>query len=402
MTDISMRIAVILPAAGSAVRFGGEVPKVLLPLCGCTVLEHSLRLFARCEQVCSIVVAVREQDVELVRRLCRPYAIVQVVAGGDSRGETVAAALAVLDKDKNITHVAVHDAARPLLHEEDLQALLERLVQEDAVTLATPPVDTVKLAADGYIQGSLQRDKLALVQTPQAFRLELLQQAYDHAAKNGLSATDDTALVEALGVTCALVYARHENLKLTYAHDLSHAELVLQQRDQACHKLPDKQEILPWRIGSGWDSHRLESGRKLILGGVQLDYEKGLAGHSDADVLVHAVIDALLGAAALPDIGRCFPDTDPAYAGISSMLLLDKVAVLLREQGFAVVNIDATVIAQAPKLAPHIDAMRQNLANALDCSLQQVSLKAKTAEKLGPVGEGLSMEAQAIALLCRK
>ena len=153
------------------------------------------------------------------------------------------------------------------------------------------------------------------------------------------------------------------------------------------------------RIGHGYDVHRLTEGRRLILGGVEVPYEKGLLGHSDADVLTHAVMDALLGAAALGDIGKLFPDTDAAYAGISSILLLERVAERLREAGYAVVNLDATVLAQAPKLAPHRERMRENLARALSLDTSRVSVKATTEEGLGFTGEGLGIAAHAVALL---
>lgn len=154
-----------------------------------------------------------------------------------------------------------------------------------------------------------------------------------------------------------------------------------------------------FRIGEGWDIHALVPGRKLLIGGVEIPFERGLLGHSDADVLLHAITDALLGAAGLGDIGRHFPDTDDRFRGADSILLLTEAARRVREQGFQIANVDSTVIAQAPKLAPHIDAMRTRIAQALDVTLRQVNVKAKTAEKLGPVGEGLAMEARAIVLL---
>ena len=153
------------------------------------------------------------------------------------------------------------------------------------------------------------------------------------------------------------------------------------------------------RIGEGWDIHALVPGRKLLIGGVQIPFERGLLGHSDADVLLHAITDALLGAAGLGDIGRHFPDTDDKFKGADSMLLLVEAARRVREQGFQIGNIDSTVIAQAPKLAPHIEAMRNGIALALDLAPSQVNVKAKTAERMGPVGEGAAIEARAIVLL---
>ncbi|MBR0374958.1 MAG: 2-C-methyl-D-erythritol 2,4-cyclodiphosphate synthase, partial [Firmicutes bacterium] len=222
-----------------------------------------------------------------------------------------------------------------------------------------------------------------------------LRRAYAAGERDGVTATDDVELAQRLGCRARVVWARHENFKLTYPDDLERAEAVLARRGAALD-LPPR-----LRVGQGWDSHRLVAGRPLILGGVEIPFEKGLLGHSDADVLTHAVIDALLGAAALPDVGRQFPDSDPAYAGVSSLLLLERTYDLIEQAGFRPLQLDATVIAQQPKLAPHIDAMRANLARCLRLPADAVSVKAKTAEGLDSVGRGEAMQAMALALLER-
>lgn len=399
-----MNVAVIIAAAGSSSRFNGArtgsrssggASKVLLPLCGRPVLEHSIRLFAQSPAVSAIVISVRATDMAEISHICLPYPKTRCVLGGAQRTASVAAALAALD-DPAITHIAVHDGARPLLHAEDWQSLLAAAeAGAEAALLAAALVDSVKQVEEGLVRAGLDRSSLAAAQTPQLFAAPLLRKAYAVAAEQGISATDDVELVQRLGCRARVVWSRHENFKLTYPGDLERAESVLARRS-APFALPPR-----LRIGQGWDSHRLAANRPLILGGVDIPFDKGLLGHSDADVLTHAVIDALLGAAALPDIGRQFPDSDPAYAGISSLLLLERTYDLLQQAGFRPLQIDATVIAQQPRLAPHIDSMRANLARCLHLPADAVSVKAKTAEGLDSVGRGEAMQAQALALLER-
>ncbi|MBQ6607307.1 MAG: 2-C-methyl-D-erythritol 2,4-cyclodiphosphate synthase [Firmicutes bacterium] len=404
-----MNVAVIIAAAGSSRRFngprmkgahgsagisGGE-SKVLLPLCGRPVLEHSIRLFSESPAVSDIVISVRATDMAEISHICLPYPKTRLVLGGSERTASVAAALKAL-ADPAITHIAVHDGARPLLHAEDWQALL--FAAEDgaeAALLAAPLVDSVKQVEEGRVSAGLDRSSLAAAQTPQMFTASLLRRAYAAAERDGVTATDDVELVQRLGCRARVVWARHENFKLTYPDDLERAEAMLARRGAALD-LPPR-----LRVGQGWDSHRLAAGRPLILGGVEIPFEKGLLGHSDADVLTHAVIDALLGAAALPDIGRQFPDSDPAFAGISSLLLLERTFDLINRAGFRPLQLDATVVAQQPKLAPHIDEMRANLARCLRLPADAVSVKAKTAEGLDSVGRGEAMQAMALVLLER-
>ena len=249
---------------------------------------------------------------------------------------------------------------------------------------ATPVTDTIKrVGADDIVADTPPRGQLRAVQTPQGFSRALLCRAHAEIAQR---CTDDAALVEQLGVPVHLCPGSPHNLKLTTPEDIALAEFYLSG--------------MP-RIGHGYDAHRLVEGRRFILGGVDIPHEKGLLGHSDADVLLHAIADALLGAAALGDIGRHFPDKDPQYEGISSLILLQKTAEILRNHGFAPMNIDATVIAQRPKLAPHIDQMRENIAAALSLSEEAVSVKATTSEHMGFEGEELGISAHAVAMICK-
>ena len=222
-----------------------------------------------------------------------------------------------------------------------------------------------------------------LIETPQAFRAELIRRAYERAREEGFRATDDCALVERLGIRPRLVLHDGENLKLTYKKDLERL-----MRPQS-------------RIGCGSDAHRLVEGRKLILGGVDIPYEKGLLGHSDADVLVHALMDALLGAAAMGDIGKLFPDSDEKYRGADSLDLLKEVCARLRREGYEIINADATVTCERPKLAPYIDRMRENIARAMGVDASRVSVKATTTEGMGFEGERLGISAAAVAMIAR-
>lgn len=390
-----MNVAVVIAAAGSSTRMGGGESKALLPLCGAPVLEHSIRLFSASPAVSAIVIAARAADMAAISHICLSYPKARAVLGGDDRTASVAAALNALD-DPALTHIAVHDAARPLLHPDDWLSLLAAAEGgAEALLPAAPLVDSIKQVENSQVLSGLDRTALAAAQTPQLFTASLLRQAYAAAESAGISATDDVELAQRLGCPVRVVWTRHENFKLTFPTDLARAEQVLASRDFPL--------ALPrgLRVGQGWDSHRLIPNRPLILGGVEIPFEKGLLGHSDADVLTHAIIDALLGAAALPDIGRQFPDRDPRYAGVSSLKLLERTFELVVEADFQVRQIDATVIAERPKLAPYIDLMRGNLARCLHLPTSAVAVKAKTAEGLDSVGQGQSMQAQALALLER-
>ena len=286
--------------------------------------------------------------------------------------------------------VLVHDAARPCLNAAQLDKLMDELA-DDAVggLLAVPVADTLKRSdAMSRVERTESREGLWQAQTPQMFRYKLLVDAL--TAAGGTAITDDAGAVEALGLHPKLVLSDVHNLKVTYPQDLALAELILRASTMTMNKT---------RIGQGFDVHQLVAGRKLIIGGVTIPHDKGLLGHSDADVLLHAICDALLGAAALGDIGRHFSDTDPRYKNIDSRKLLREVCRLLEENHYQVVNIDATIIAEAPKMAPHIPAMIANIAQDLKLQAGEVNVKAKTAEKLGFIGRGEGIVAEVACLV---
>jgi len=279
----------------------------------------------------------------------------------------------------------VHDAARPFATPALAAEVVRAAAREGAALAAVPATDTVKRAAAGgrSVAETLDRRAVWLAQTPQAFRAAVLRRAFEAAGAAAAEATDECALVERLGHPVILVPGDPANVKLTTPDDLDAARARLEA---------------PVAMGVGYDTHRFSAGRKLVLGGVEFEGD-GLLGHSDADVCAHAIGDAILGAAGLGDIGRHFPDTDAQFKSADSMVLLAEATKRVRAAGFEIGNIDSTIIAQAPKMAPHIQAMRERLSFVLCVAVDQVNVKAKTAEKMGPVGEGLAIEARAVALL---
>ena len=387
-----MSVYAIVLAGGSGRRMGSEEPKQFLPLAGRPMLVHTLEAFEQAGSIDRVVlVTAPGQESRCRRDIVAVYGfgkIAAVTAGGAERQDSVAEGLKVVGADAEV--VAIHDGARPLILPEHIDAVVAAAQRDGAAVLGTPVSDTIKEVAGWRVQRTLDRSRLWSVQTPQAFRTALIRRAHAVARKDGYLGTDDTVLVERLGVPVTVVAGRRDNLKLTIPEDLVVAEEILRRREGASPAL---------RIGQGYDVHRLVEGRPLVLGGVTIAFDRGLLGHSDADVLSHAIADAILGGLNAGDIGRHFPDTDAAYAGISSLVLLTRVAKLVRQAGGQVVNVDATVMAQRPKLAPHIPEMQMRVAASLGISADCVSIKATTTEGLGFVGQEAGMAAQAVALI---
>ena len=375
---------VIIPAAGRGRRFGEGVPKQYQLLHGRPVLWHALQRFQQCPAVGTIVVAIHPDDAGGFRAVAGDFDKLQPpVSGGAERADSVRAALGSLPSAEADELVLVHDAVRPWVSAELVEAVIRAARNHGAAIPVMPVTETVKVVEEGVVLESPRRSRLFNAQTPQGFRRDLLERAFAMADESAATkmATDEASLVELSSVAVHVIPGEAENVKITNAIDLpSH----------------DTSDL---RVGLGYDVHAFARGRPLILGGVRIESEQGLAGHSDADVLTHAVIDALLGAARLGDIGRLFPDDDPAYEGIDSLLLLERVGQRLRDAGSRTVNIDAVIMAQAPKLAPHIEAMCVALATALGMPASRVSVKATTTERLGFVGRQEGLAAQATVLL---
>ncbi len=390
MKEQARSVTVIIPAAGSAMRMKG-IHKTFFVLNGTPVLLRTIRLFEDHPAVGEIIVAVKEQDLEAAQEMIRKAALrvkTIVIVGGDSRHASVKNALKA--SDPSLPFVAIHDAARPLCGKEDIEAVFQKAFACGAAALGVPVKDTIKQTAEGKIVKTLPREELTAIQTPQVFEKARYLQGMQEAERTGADYTDDCQLIEAIGGEVAVVLGSDRNFKLTTPFDLRMAE-TLESGNEA--------EGMNIRIGHGYDVHRLTTDRKLILGGVDIPFHKGLDGHSDADVLAHAIMDGMLGALALGDIGKHFPDTDETYRGADSMKLMAHTVALIRQQGWEIGNIDATILAQAPKLAPYIAQMRQNIAAVCGISADRVSVKATTEEKLGFTGNGDGMAVHAVCLL---
>ncbi len=397
-------VIAIVPAAGRGMRMGLQGPGKQFALVGDRpVLAHTLTALADAEAVDGIIVVTRKEQISLAQQVVEDYAIgkvVGIIVGGDTRQESVWAGLIQLDPATEI--VVVHDGARPLVEPAVIGRVIEAARKHGAAGAAVPVKDTIKVSDEaGFVTSTPPRDRLWAIQTPQAFRYELLKEAHLEAQARGYVGTDDCVLVEELGHPVKLVEGSYRNIKLTTPEDLVIAQALLGAALEERSEEESSNSPRP-RVGWGYDVHQLVEGRPLILGGVDIPYEKGLLGHSDADVLLHAVMDALLGAMALGDIGQHFPDTDPQWRGANSLELLREVGkILASSQSFkpTISHIDCVIIAERPKLAPYIAQMRRNIAAALELNIQQVSIKPTTSEGLGPAGRGEGIIAQAAAVV---
>lgn len=388
---MSDAVVAIIPAAGQGRRMGGEIPKQYLPLEGRPLLWFTLAALERSPLIRALILVVRPEDHQLAEQLVSGFAKVRcLVPGGGERGDSVRAGLEATTPEDGL--VLIHDAVRPFIS----LSLIERVVvaarQWGAAIPALPVRETIKVVGDGQVVETPRRSRLWAAQTPQGFRRSLLLEAFSRQ-RDGAPATDEAMLVEGLGHPVRVVEGEPGNLKITTPEDLAWAGWWM------LHNAGGQMQKRSVRVGQGYDVHRLEVGRALVLGGVTIPFERGLAGHSDADVLIHAIMDALLGAAGLGDIGRLFPDTDPSYQDISSLLLLQEVGARLREQGAQILNIDATLLAQRPRIAPQVPEMIARMAGVLQLAPGRLSIKATTNERLGFVGREEGIAAQAVALI---
>lgn len=376
----------IILGGGSGQRMGAKCNKVLLPIAGKSMIVRSVEAFVPLVE--QVVVVSREEDMPVMAsELAQNGLDVPMVSGGATRQESVWRGLQALSGQCD--GVLVHDGARCLVTADVIQRCMASVEECGTGVAAVPVTDTIKTVSDANIAlDTPNRTSLRAVQTPQGFKTDLLRQAHEQAQRDGFLGTDDASLVERLGVPVQLTEGSRRNIKLTTPEDLLMAEAFFAE-----------QALPALRVGQGYDVHRLVEDRPLILCGVTIPHTLGLLGHSDADVALHALMDAMLGAMALGDIGKHFPDTDPAYAGADSLQLAQHVARIMREHGWKIVNIDSTLLCQKPKLAPYIPAMRENLAAAFGMPVDAVSVKATTEEHLGFTGEGLGIAAHAVALI---
>jgi 2-C-methyl-D-erythritol 4-phosphate cytidylyltransferase / 2-C-methyl-D-erythritol 2,4-cyclodiphosphate synthase len=379
-----MSVGVIIVAAGRGTRVGSAVPKQLLDLGGRSILRRSVDAFDRHPTVDQLVVVLPAELVgeapALVGPTDRPC---RFVAGGERRQDSVRLGLQALAEAIDL--VLVHDAARPFAGPELIDRVIAAAGAAGAAIPALAARDTVKRVDPERhtITATLPREEIWLAQTPQGFRRDVLAKAVA-LGETGVEGTDEAMLAERAGHAVTVVPGDARNVKITTAEDLAAA------RETFASNL---------RVGTGFDLHRLVPGRPLVLAGVTLPSDRGPLGHSDGDVLCHSLIDAMLGASGLGDIGRHFPDSDPQWRGAPGLDLLARACGVLRAAGFSVTNVDATVVLEQPKVAPHLDDIRTRLAGVIGLALDRVSVKAKTSEGVDAVGRGEAIAAHATALV---
>jgi len=338
--------------------------------------------FEEIDEIDEIVLVLRKENLDRGEEFKKYFRkLLHIVPGGRERGDSVFNGLKIVKGDR----VLIHDGARPLVSSKLIKRVIKELDRHPAVVPCTRIPDTVKNIEESKVQGIVDRNSIVAIQTPQGFKRDLIFEAYKRALKEKRYFTDDSTLLEEmLGIKSHCVEGEKNNIKITYEEDIKLLEAYFMN-------------VSNLRIGIGFDSHRLVEGRKLMIGGVEIPFEKGALGHSDGDALIHAIIDAILGASGQKDIGMLFPDTDDKYRGISSITLLEKVREII-ENEFEIVNIDSVVKLERPKISEYIPKMKKKIAEALKIPEERINIKGKTGEKTGPVGEGKIIEAQAVCL----
>ncbi|MDM7957198.1 bifunctional 2-C-methyl-D-erythritol 4-phosphate cytidylyltransferase/2-C-methyl-D-erythritol 2,4-cyclodiphosphate synthase [Blastomonas sp.] len=379
------RTAALIVAAGKGLRAGGDVPKQFADYDGKPLLRHSVEAFARWQSAPLIVVVIGEGQDAMARAALGELDGIALVTGGAERSDSVRLGLLAIAALGGIDRVFIHDAARPALSSDVLDRLNAALDHHQGAVPVLPVVDSIARGADGVMEQAVDRAQLWRIQTPQAFRFDAILTAH-LGWPSDQAATDDSQIARAHGLGVALVEGDEALTKITFAKDLA-----------VPHSPVPMPAPMIARTGMGYDVHRLVVGEELWLGGIKIAHDKGLAGHSDADVALHAITDALLGAMALGDIGEHFPPSDPQWRGADSARFLAHAASLVRAKGGVIANIDLTIICEEPKIGPHKASIQQRIATLLDLRPDQVGVKATTTERLGFTGRGEGIAAQAAA-----
>lgn len=393
----------ILLCGGSGSRMQGAVTdKVLLPLAGKPVFLHSLLAWQKTAGAAPVVMVYRDelqkqQILDHIQTSPIDPAILYWAPGGNSRQESVRSGLRHLPEERR--YLFIHDAARPLLQPSTLERIARLLPESGAVTAARPATDTMHYAASAVghdpentaISWSmLDRSRLWQMETPQAFRRDLLEKAHQHVAQYSLETTDDVSALIHIGQPVTPLIPDHPNVKLTRPPDIALIEYFMSASSSS---VPD------FRVGQGFDIHQFAPGRKLILGGVEIPHTHGLSGHSDADCLCHALADAILGACGLPDIGHFFPNNDPSIKDINSLLIVERAVKEASDRGWQIVNCDIALLAEQPKIGPHLQAMKDTLARHTGITTDRIGIKATTLEQIGGLGRGEGIACMATVLL---
>jgi len=396
------KVAAIIPAAGSGIRMGLPAPKQFFELDGTPILIRTLQVFQQAESVGLIVVVVPLTSCDWVKEQVQKYQlskVFKVVAGGKYRQDSVLAGLEALPREVEI--VLVHDGVRPFVPVSVIDNCLKEAEKEGAAMAAVPVKDTLKVVSpEKEIEQTIDRAGVWQAQTPQAVDVVLLKKAFAEAAKNkDLIATDEAALLERINIPVHVVEGSEKNIKITRPEDLLLAKAILMEsrKDNG-----EGEKSCLYCTGYGYDAHRLVADRPLVLGGVAVPHKKGLLGHSDADVLTHALCDAMLGGVGAGDIGQHFPDTDKKFKDIRSLAILKSVSRMVSDRGYVLHNADITVVAQQPKLAKYFEEMKNNLAAASCAAPASINLKATTTEGMGFEGREEGISAHAVVMLSKK
>lgn len=377
-----MTTSALIVAAGRGVRAGGGMPKQWRPLGGKRVVDHAIAAFEAHPGIDRIAIVLHPDDMAEQAEDLRARGL-RVGAGGTERSQSVAMGLALLGEAGN---VLIHDAARPCVSAAVIDGVLQALQTHPAAAPGLPVSDALWLGAEGIVQDTRDRSGLYAAQTPQGFDLAAIRAA--HAAFEGPAAADDVAVARAAGIDVAITPGSPDNIKVTQPEDFARAARIL-ERD------------LDIRTGNGFDVHAFGPGDGVTLCGVHISHDRGLVGHSDADVGLHTVTDAIYGALARGDIGQHFPPSDPQWKGARSEIFLRHAATLAREMGFTLTHVDCTLICEVPKIGPHTERMRAAMAEMLDIEIDRVSVKATTTERLGFAGRGEGIACMATATLVK-
>ena len=379
---MTIKNAAIIVAAGRGQRVGGEIPKQYLSVGGVPILRHTVNVFMENPAIDYIQVIIHPDDRNLYDEAIGELDLPEPINGGDTRQKSVLNGLEAVSENMP-EYVYIHDAARPFLDQITLNNLIEEVENSGAVIPALKVTDTIKYMTNDKIDSTLDRNLLYRAQTPQAFRYKAIYMA--HRRFENIDLTDDSAIAEKAGLKVRIIDGSENNFKITTKNDMERAELMTGN------------SYTDVRIGYGIDVHAFENGDHVILGGVKIPHDKKLSGHSDADVALHAITDAVLGAMAMGDIGDHFPPSDDKWKGASSDIFLKHATNFVTEQDGVIANIDVTIICEEPKIGPHRDLIRDKISEIMDLDIARVSVKATTTEKLGFTGKKEGIMAQAIA-----
>jgi 2-C-methyl-D-erythritol 4-phosphate cytidylyltransferase/2-C-methyl-D-erythritol 2,4-cyclodiphosphate synthase len=385
-----MKTAALIVAAGQGVRTGGNVPKQYQIIVGKPVLTHVIETFLDHDGIDLIQVVIGKNHTALYNNAAGDFTILPPVAGGITRQASVKAGLDVL-RAHDVDQVLIHDAARPFVGGQIISAVMARLVDANGAIPVQPVTDTIKYVDDDRVSSTPERARLRAAQTPQAFRFSDILKAHEKASASGIdSFTDDSSIAEWAGLDVVIVEGAPENKKLTISADFTKAESSMNHPSPALYDV---------RTGNGYDVHAFEPGDEVVLCGVAIPYAKKLKGHSDADVAMHSLADAILGALCEGDIGKHFPPSDPQWKGAASDIFLKKAVELVLARGGILSHCDITLVCEEPKIGPHVDAMRTSLGKIMDVETSRISVKATTSERLGFTGRGEGIAALATATI---